>query len=105
MQEISPEQFKEKVSKKEEFQLIDIRDEFEVEYCGINGEHIPMAEILDDVHKIRKDIPVILHCQAGNRSKAVIYMLEKKHGFTNLYNLQGGVKGYASDIDDSLNCY
>ncbi|MFK7757334.1 MAG: rhodanese-like domain-containing protein [Flavobacteriales bacterium] len=105
MQEITPEQFKEKVSKKEEFQLIDIREEFEVEYCGINGEHIPMAEILENVDKIRKDIPVIFHCQAGNRSKAVIYMLEKKHGFTNLYNLEGGVKGYASDIDDSLNCY
>jgi len=105
MQEITPEEFKEKQLKKEDFQLIDIREEFEVEYCGIDGDHIPMAEIMENLEKIRRDVPVIFHCQAGNRSKAVIYILEKKHGFTNLYNLTGGVKGYASDIDDSLNCY
>ncbi len=105
MKEITPEEYQKKIDNKEDLQLIDIREEFEVEYCSINGEHIPMAEILGSVDKIRKDVPVIFHCQSGNRSKAVIYMLEKKHGFTNLYNLSGGVKGYASDVDDSLNCY
>ena len=105
MQEITPEEIQNKIKNKEEFQLIDIREEFEIEYCGIDGEHIPMAEVLENVEKIRKDIPVIFHCQGGNRSKAVIYMLEKKHGFTNLYNLVGGVNGYASDVDGSLNCY
>lgn len=105
MKEITPEEFQAKQKAKEDYQLIDIREEFEVEYCGINGEHIPMDQILENIDKIRRDVPVIFHCQAGNRSKAVIYMLEKKHGFTNLYNLCGGVKGYASDIDDSLNCY
>lgn len=105
MKEISPEEYQKKIAQKEEFQLIDVREQFEVEYCGINGEHIPMADILENTAKIRRDVPVIFHCQAGNRSQAVIYMLEKKHGYTNLYNLTGGVKGYASDIDNSLDCY
>jgi len=105
MKDITPEELQKKKTNKEEYQLIDIREEFEVEYCGIDGQHIPMAEILENVNKIRRDIPVIFHCQSGNRSKAVIYMLEKKHGYTNLFNLIGGVNGYAKDIDDSLNCY
>lgn len=105
MQEITPEEYQKRVENKEELQVIDIREKFEVEYCGIDGQHIPMAEIMDNLDKIRRDVPVIFHCQSGNRSKAVIYMLEKKHGFTNLYNLMGGLKGYASDVDDSLDCY
>ncbi len=105
MKEITPEEYQKKVKLKEEFQLIDVREEFEVEYCGIDGEHIPMDQILENTDKIRRDIPVIFHCQSGNRSKAVIYLLEKKFNFTNLYNLKGGVKGYASDVDDSLNCF
>ncbi len=105
MKEITPEEYQRKVDQNEEFQLIDVREEFEIEYCGIDGEHIPMDMILKNTDKIRRDIPVIFHCQSGNRSKAVIYLLEKKFKFTNLYNLAGGVNGYASDIDDSLNCF
>lgn len=86
-------------------QLIDVREPYEADICAIGGDLIPMGEVLDNVDRIRKDIPVVVHCRSGKRSAAVIESLEKMHDFTNLHNLIGGILGYADEIDNSLSKY
>ncbi|REJ83507.1 MAG: rhodanese-like domain-containing protein [Bacteroidetes bacterium] len=105
MKEITVQELKSKIDNKEDFQLIDVREEFEFEICNLNGELIPMGGIFEQVDKISKDKPVIIHCKSGGRSGVVVAELERRHGFTNLYNLKGGILEFAKQIDPSLNTY
>lgn len=90
---------------KEDFQLIDVREEHEFEICNLNGQLIPMGEIPDNVEKISKDKPVVIHCRSGARSGNVVQYLESNLGFTNLYNLKGGILAWADQIDSSMPKY
>jgi adenylyltransferase/sulfurtransferase len=64
-----------------------------------------MGEVIDNVDKISKDKKVVIHCKSGARSASIINVLENQFGFTNLYNLKGGILAYAREIDNSLNTY
>ena len=98
-------ELKQMLDAKENFQLIDVREEHEFEICNLNGELIPMGEIPDNVEKISKDKPVVVHCRSGKRSGNVIQYLESNFGYTNLYNLEGGILAWADEIDNAMPKY
>jgi rhodanese-related sulfurtransferase len=102
MKEITVTDLKQKLDNKENIQLIDVREDYEYENANIGGEFIPMGTIMSAIDRIAKDKEVIIMCRSGRRSASVIDLLEKNHGFTNLYNLQGGILAYADQIDPSL---
>lgn len=85
----------------EDFQLIDVREEHEAEVANIGGKLIPMGTVMEHIDEIPKNKKVVVHCRSGKRSATVIQALEQ-HGFTNLYNLKGGILAYADDIDPTL---
>lgn len=88
-----------------DFQLIDVRETYEHDICDIGGELIPMNEVPNSVDKISKDKQVIVHCRSGKRSGNVINFLEDNYGFTNLYNLEGGILAWAGEIDPTMEQY
>ncbi|MBI3509793.1 MAG: rhodanese-like domain-containing protein [Bacteroidetes bacterium] len=105
MKEISVSELKKMRDNNEAFQLIDVREPHEVEIAEIGGELIPMGEILSQTEKISRDKPVIIHCRSGARSGTIIHALEKQFGFTNLYNLKGGILAWSKEIDSSVATY
>ena len=105
MREISSEELKWMIDRKERFQLIDIREQYESENVSIGGELIPMGEVFKHAHKISKEIPVIIYCKSGHRSKAVVQKLERDYGYSNLYSLKGGIFEYIDIIDPSMPKY
>ena len=102
MKEVSPLELKRMMDNQEDFQLIDLREDHEVQDCTIGGRHIPMGEIISHADELRRDVPVIMHCRSGKRASAVIYAMETKFGFTNLYNLCGGIVGWAEQVDKNM---
>lgn len=102
MHEITVQELKKMMDNKEDFQLIDVREEYEYEWANLGGELIPLGTIVDNLHKIKKDKKVIIHCKSGARSSAVIDTLEKQFGFTNLFNLKGGIMAYINEIDPTI---
>lgn len=104
MKEISVQELKEKIDKGEDFQLIDVREDFEYQVSNLGGELIPLGGILIETDKIAKDKEVIIMCRSGKRSAAAVMQLEAQ-GFTNLYNLYGGILAWQEDIDPSLDVY
>jgi sulfur-carrier protein adenylyltransferase/sulfurtransferase len=48
---------------------------------------------------------VIVHCKVGGRSAKAIQELEEKYGFTNLYNLKGGILSWIEEVDPQLTRY
>jgi len=104
MKEITVKELKRKLDKQEEFQLIDVREEFEYEVSNLNGQNIPLGGLLLEVEKIATDKPVIIHCRSGARSAAAVMQLETQ-GFTKLYNLKGGILAWAQEIDPNMPVY
>ena len=105
MKEVTVQELKNIIDRKEAYQLIDIREPHEANIAEMGGELIPMGEVMDHVDRISKDKKVIVHCRSGARSANVIMALEKQHGFDNLYNLKGGILAWADEIDPSLTKY
>lgn len=104
MKEITVEELKAKMDGQEDFQLIDVREEFEYETSNINGEHIPLAEIILEKDKISHEKPVVIHCRSGKRSAQAITLLERE-GFDNLFNLQGGILAWRDTFDPDMQVY
>lgn len=102
VKEVTAKELKAKIDAGEDFQLIDVREGFEYEAANLNALHIPLGNILLEADKIEKDKQVIIHCRSGARSAAAIMQLEQNFGFTNLYNLKGGILGWAAEIDRSM---
>jgi adenylyltransferase/sulfurtransferase len=96
---ISVQEFVELQKSTEPFQLIDVREDFEYEIANIEGLHIPLADVEEEVDQIVSDRKVVIHCKSGGRSKKAIELLEKEFGFSNLYNLTGGVDAYFDEVD------
>jgi len=98
-------ELKKMMDEKQQFQLIDCREPDEYEFCNIGAELIPMGEVVDNVDKIRKDVPAIIMCRSGRRSGEIIIELQKQFGLTNLYNLEGGILAWSREIDPDIPQY
>lgn len=83
MKEITALELKNKIDNKEDFQLIDVREEYEHENANISGELIPMGSVLNRVDEISKDKDVVVYCRSGNRSAVIIRELENRFNFSN----------------------
>jgi sulfur-carrier protein adenylyltransferase/sulfurtransferase len=105
MKEVTVKELKEWQDNGKKFQLIDVREPYEADIATLGGDLIPLATVVDNADKFKKDIPVIVHCRSGKRSAAAIMELEKRFGFDNLYNLKGGILAYSDEIDPSLSKY
>lgn len=104
MKEITALELKKLIDNKEDIQLIDVREEQELAFCSIGGELIPMGEVMDNLDNISKTKPVIFYCRSGARSGAVCQILVAE-GYTNIYNLVGGILSWANDVDPTMTKY
>jgi len=89
----------------EKFQLIDVREPHEFDIVNIGAELIPLATVAANAEKIDRDRKVVVHCKMGGRSAKAIRELEEKFGFTNLYNLKGGILAYIDEVQPELTKY
>lgn len=105
VKEITPKELYELQVKGEAFQLIDVREPYEYDIVNIGAELMPLATVAEQADKINKDQPVIVHCKMGGRSAKAIRELEEKFGFTNLYNLKGGIIAYIDEVKPELAKY
>ncbi len=76
--------------------VVDVRSEQEYKEGHIDDAiNIPEYEINSKIESIidDKNCEIVLYCSSGNRSKEA-YKKFKKLGYTNLYNLYGGLENY-----------
>jgi molybdopterin/thiamine biosynthesis adenylyltransferase/rhodanese-related sulfurtransferase/molybdopterin converting factor small subunit len=91
--------------KGEKFQLIDVREPHEFDIVNIGGELIPLGTVGENSDRIARDRKVVVHCKVGGRSAKAIRELQEKFGFTNLYNLKGGILSYIDEVQPELTKY
>jgi sulfur-carrier protein adenylyltransferase/sulfurtransferase len=102
VKEITVLELKNLIDAQADFQLIDVREPFEFEIANLNGELIPMGDMVDKAGQIARDKQVVIHCRSGRRSADIIRELQRRFGFSNLYNLKGGILAWAREIDPDM---
>jgi rhodanese-related sulfurtransferase len=79
---------------REDALVIDVRDPGEYGAGHILGaKNVPLSRLNDAEVAKRKDRPLIVYCEGGDRSGKAIAAL-KKQGFTRVVNLTGGLRAW-----------
>ncbi|WP_373895206.1 MBL fold metallo-hydrolase [Virgibacillus natechei] len=120
-QSITTEQLARRAVNREKTLILDVRnteafDDWKIEGDSIEVMNEPYFNLLDGVgpvaEKLNKDQEIIVVCAKGNSSKMAAELMEEE-GFTNVYDLEGGMKGWSehlepvklADLDDGGSLY
>lgn len=102
---MSPYELKRRMDAGEPFELIDVREPFEYEIARIDGAKlIPLGQITERLNELEREQPIVIHCHSGKRSAQAAQLL-LQHGFTKVYNLEGGIDAWSDQIDPSVPKY
>lgn len=102
MKFISPKEY---LAAKDSLQLLDVREAYEFDICSIGGIKIPMDEVSNRISELNPKGLICVMCKTGKRAAAVANLLETDFGFTQVYVLEGGIMGYAEQVDGSIEKY
>jgi adenylyltransferase/sulfurtransferase len=98
-------ELKRKMDAREAFELIDVREPFEYEIARIDGAKlIPLGEIAERTDELQREQPIVVHCHSGMRSAEAVRLLQQR-GFSNVYNLEGGIDAWSDQIDPNVPKY
>lgn len=85
--------------------ILDVREFWEYEHCRLqNALHIPLRVLPVRHHELNRAAPVLVYCHHGARSVFACSVLERA-GFTNVYNLYGGINHWSDTVDQSIRKY
>lgn len=107
MQQISPKELQQWLQDgaREKPFMLDVREPWEFEYCHLEDVLLlPMNQVPQQYGDLDKDADIVVICHHGVRSYQVARFLEH-YGFAKVYNLQGGMDGWARDVDPTMRKY
>lgn len=97
MKNVSAEEFKKALESfnKGNSVFVDVRfeDEYLNEKIDNSVINIPLNEIDSHLKELEKYEKIYVNCKMGGRSAQACEILEK-HGFKNVYNLEGGIEAW-----------
>ena len=82
--------------------LIDVREDWEYEKGHVEGSRwIPLAKLKEESKDLDKEKEYLLMCKMGGRSQRAAGWLSE-NGFEKVSNVQGGIMGWADEIDENV---
>jgi len=102
--EISVQELQALQEAKADFLILDVRNPDEYAICNLGGYLIPIKELPSRLGELKRDQQIIVHCHAGGRSRRATEFLIQS-GFTNVYNLRGGITAWANEVDPTMRKY
>ena len=88
----------------EPLHLYDVRTPDEHRKARIAGATLVDARVAAEIEKLPRDTRLVFHCHHGGRSQAAAEHFAAL-GFTNVYNLAGGIAAWSAEIDPSVPNY
>jgi sulfur-carrier protein adenylyltransferase/sulfurtransferase len=102
---ISPLELNARLESGEQIIVIDVREIWELAIMKLPfAHHIRMIELFSHPLDLPHDQMVVLLCRTGSRSIRTVEMLQSR-GYTNVFNLEGGILAWAREVDPSLPQY
>ncbi|BDD07296.1 HesA/MoeB/ThiF family protein [Aureibacter tunicatorum] len=75
----------------DQWNLIDVRDEYEFEADNIGGVNIPIYELEDEFDQIDPDKPTLVICQVGLRSLQAVQLIKNHYPDIKIYHFEKGL--------------
>lgn len=111
--EITVTELSEKLNSDDTFILLDVRELNELDYARLEDRRLditPMSRLAQEGTTAMsesaqsQDSTIYVLCHHGNRSAQVTAWLAQQ-GWTNVFNVRGGIDEYARRIDPSIGFY
>ena len=99
--DISVEDLKKLIDDEAEILLLDVREEREHAIGQIGGQLVPLGTVPDRLDEFDKGAHVVVYCRSGGRSANAVNLM-RASGFTNAWNVQGGILLWIARIDSSI---
>jgi len=93
---ITATELESKLQQQERLLLVDVRTDAEIAQGKIpQGEPLPLHLIPIRMGEMDKNLPTVFYCRSGGRSAQAAAFFAA-NGFTDVYNLQGGIIAWAN---------
>jgi monothiol glutaredoxin len=86
------------------FEFIDVRTEEERAIARIEGARLLDQTYHDELLALDRGTPLVLHCHSGIRSQNAAEYFSRQ-GFTEVYNLAGGIDAWSVLVDPTVPRY
>ena len=107
VRQLSPADLKARLDNGDNLFILDVREPHEWEISNLShlgAVLIPKGDVVARVDELDSNAEIVVQCRSGGRSAAIIRELAPR-GFSNLWNLDGGINRWAREIDSSLPVY
>jgi len=85
--------------------LLDVREPVELELAAVQTAlHIPMRDVPSRLVELDRETPIVVMCHTGRRSHMVAQYLVG-NGFSQVFNLRGGIDAWSTEIDPQVPRY
>lgn len=102
---ITPKELAARLARGDALDLVDVREPHEWDICRIEGARLaPLSTFAGALGTLDSARDVILYCRTGVRSAKALKQLQAA-GFKRLWNLTGGIHGWADDVDSRIPKY
>jgi sulfur-carrier protein adenylyltransferase/sulfurtransferase len=98
------EDLKQRLDKKEDVFILDVRDPHEYQICNIGGHMIPLNDLPTRLGELDPAQEMVVHCRSGVRSAKAVEFLQQA-GFKDVKSLAGGILAWAEKIDPTMKKY
>ena len=94
-QNVSPEGAYKLVTQNHDLYLLDVRTPAEYRQARLEGAMlIPIDQLVNRINELPSNRPILVYCAVGSRSAQVVNYLARR-GYTEIYNLYGGIYSWA----------
>jgi len=104
VRQMTATELKAKLDSGEPFELIDVRTEWERNIARIERSRLLDAEYGAEILALDRRTPLVFQCHHGIRSQAAAEYCVRQ-GFTDVYNLIGGIDSWSVTVDPSVPRY
>ncbi|MEQ1692545.1 MAG: molybdopterin-synthase adenylyltransferase MoeB [Gemmatimonas sp.] len=105
VREITPAELSERLKRRDEFDLIDVREPYELEIARIAGARlIPLETLSAEFNSMDRRRDIVVMCRSGVRSADAARQLQAA-GFERVANLAGGILRWSDDVDPRVPKY
>lgn len=84
--------------------LIDVRGNEERALASLDAARAMDGTVMQEIEAMPKDTALAFICHVGNRSQVAAEHF-RKHGFTNVSNVVGGIDAWSKEVDSSVPQY
>ena len=103
--EITPTELAAKRARGDDFDLIDVREPYELKIASIpDARLVPLGTLIEALPTLDSAREIVVMCRSGQRSGKAVKQLQAA-GFRRVWNLAGGILRWSDEVDPTVQKY